>query len=303
MAKTGKFSGLLHKADMAQRAERRRKARPPADGFWDRPPLINLLADFLMLFGILGLIYAGMLSLVRLPLFPVSQVVIASPLDQVTRTQIEYAVQHSLEGNFFTINLDNMRASFEKLPWVRHASVRRRWPDGIEVELEEHVAVARWQNAAGEMRLVNWQGEVFGAALGSHQGTLPLFGGPEGSASRVLAQYEEFRKLLAAISHSPRAVLLSPREAWQVRLDDGLVLELGRNQNNQSVADRLQRFVATYDALKPRVTTAINTIDMRYPNGFALRLAQAETGRARSGQSHTQGLPLTSRGNTGKGNT
>ena len=205
MAKTGKFSGLLHKADMAQRAERRRKARPPADGFWDRPPLINLLADFLMLFGILGLIYAGMLSLVRLPLFPVSQVVIASPLDQVTRTQIEYAVQHSLEGNFFTINLDNMRASFEKLPWVRHASVRRRWPDGIEVELEEHVAVARWQNAAGEMRLVNRQGEVFGAALGSHQGSLPLFGGPEGSASRVLAQYEEFRKLLVAINHSPRA--------------------------------------------------------------------------------------------------
>lgn len=292
MAKLPKMPRLRKKADARPRVERRKKPRPPVEGFWDRPPLINMVADTLLLFGILGLSYAAVLAVVRLPLFPLNQVVVVSPLDQVTRTQVEYAVQHSLAGNFFTVNLDGMRASFEKLPWVRKASVRRRWPDGIEVEIEEHVAIARWQNNAGEMRLVNKQGEVFAAALAGGQNALPLFGGPEGSAPQVLARYQEFSELLVPLGRTPRAVMLSPRQAWQLRLDDGLTLELGRDQSNYSIHDRLQRFAGTYGALKTRVATTVAAIDMRYPNGFALRPGHGE---AKAVQGAAQ--------NSSKGNT
>jgi cell division protein FtsQ len=244
------------------------------EGFWDRPPLINMVADTLMLFGVLGLAYAALLAIVRLPVFPLHQVVVVSPLDQVTRTQVDYVVQHSLDGNFFTVNLDNMRASFEKLPWVRKASLRRRWPDGIEVELEEHVAVARWQNSAGVARLVNRQGEVFGAALSDSQNSLPLFAGSEGTSAQVLARYQEFGELLAPYGHTLRVVQLSPRQAWQLRLDDGLVLELGREQGKVTLHERLERFAVSYDAVKERVAQ-VAAIDMRYPNGFALRMGRA----------------------------
>lgn len=300
MAKLAAFRKLT-KADARPRVERRRKPRPAAEGFWDRPPLINMLSDMLLLFGILGLSYAALLAVVRLPLFPLKQVVVVSPLDQVTRTQVEYAVQHSLAGNFFTVNLDGMRSSFEKLPWVRKASVRRRWPDGVEVEIEEHVAMARWQNSAGEMRLVNKQGEVFSAALAGGQGNqsgqsgLPLFGGPEGTAPQLLARYLEFSELLAPLGRTPRAVMLSPRHAWQLRLDDGLTLELGRDQSNYSIHDRLQRFAGTYGAAKARLATTVVSIDMRYPNGFALRPGHGATQEAKTVQGAAQ--------NSSKGNT
>ncbi len=271
------------KADVAARAERRKKSRPVVDGFWDRPPLIDMVADMLLLFGILGISYALLLALVRLPIFPLNQLVVVSPLDQVTRTQVEYAAQHSLNGNFFTINLDNVRTSFEKLPWVRKASVRRRWPDGIEVEVEEHVAVARWQNNAGEMRLVNKQGEVFSAALSSGQAALPLFGGPEGSAAQILSRYHEFSDLLLPLGRTPRVVFLSPRQAWQLRLDDGLVLELGRDQGNNSIHDRLERFAGTYATVRTRVATTVAAIDMRYPNGFAVRTGHSATPNSSKG--------------------
>jgi cell division protein FtsQ len=65
----------------------------------------------------------------------------------VTPTQIEYAARSAVAGNFFTVNLDAVRAAFEKLPWVRKAEVRRRWPDGLELAIEEHVAAARWKQA------------------------------------------------------------------------------------------------------------------------------------------------------------
>jgi cell division protein FtsQ len=152
--------------------------RQTADGFWDRPPLLNLTADLLLLFAVLTLAYALVTAAVRLPFFPLKQVVVVSALEQVTSIQIEYAAKSSLSGNFFTVDPDSVRSAFEKLPWVRKVSVRRRWPDGLELAIEEHVAAARWQNRENEARLVNTRGEVFAASLPAENISLPLFGGP-----------------------------------------------------------------------------------------------------------------------------
>ena len=241
------------------------------DGFWDRPVLINLLADMLLLAGGLLLAWAGTMALQRLPVFPLRQLVVATPLDQVSRAQIEYTARSVVSGNFFTVNLDTAQAAFERMPWVRTATVRRLWPDGIELNLEEHRAAARWTPQDGEPRLVNTRGEVFTA---SSRDALPVFTGPEGSASRVLTRYEEFRDSLGAIGRKPVVVHLSAREAWQIRLDDGVVLELGRDQARHPLTERLNRFTSHYAAASGAVSSrlhAIGAVDMRYPNGFALR--------------------------------
>ena len=99
------------------------------EGFWDRPALLNLSADLLFLVGIAGLAWAASMAVQRLPIFPLRQVVVAGELNQVTRTQLEYVARGAISGNFFTVNLDAVRASFEKLPWVRQVNLRRRWPD------------------------------------------------------------------------------------------------------------------------------------------------------------------------------
>ena len=259
---------LLKRKNVKPRAPTRGAQTP--DGFWDRPQLLNLIADLLLLFGAAALAYSVVVSAIRLPFFPLRQVVVARTLDKVTAAQIEF-VAKSFAGNFFTVNLDTVRTSLEKQPWVRRAAVRRRWPDGIELDLEEHVAAARWQHGAAEMWLVNKQGEVFVAPLTLAQAALPLFSGPEGSASLVLTRYREFSTLLSPLGRIPRAVALSPRQAWQLHLDDGLTLELGRDQPNHPIEERLSRFTSTYGALQARVKTAISVMDMRYPNGFALR--------------------------------
>lgn len=298
MANLQKSPGTRKGKEAGSRVERRHKSRPAVEGFWDKPQSMNLVSDSMLLFGGLALGYALMLSLVRLPLFPLHQVVVTTPLDQVTRTQVEYVVQHALHGNFFTVDLNQVRASFEKLPWVRRASVRRHWPDGLDIELEEHVAVARWQNNAGEARLVNRQGEVFGAARAGSQETLPLLGGPEGSATRVLAEYLTASQRIAPLGKKLQSVQLSPRESWQMRLDDGLLLELGHDlthRNTRTLDERLQRFVSTYAEVKNRTPARITTIDMRYPNGFALRTAPGAGGH---GQENRNTASSTLKGNT-----
>lgn len=262
-----KFGTLKRKKGKARGPSR---GAPAADGFWDRPQLLNLIADLLLIFGMAALAYSAVLAAIRLPFFPLRQVVLVHALDQVSPAQIEFAAK-SVAGNFFTVNLEAVRTSLEKQPWVRRASVRRRWPDGIELDLEEHVAAARWQQGAFETRLVNKQGEVFAAPATQVLAPLPQFSGPEGSAPQVLARYREFSVLLSPLGRMVRAVALSPRQAWQLHLDDGLTLELGRDQPNHPIEERLARFSSTYGAAQARVKTAISVIDMRYPNGFALR--------------------------------
>ena len=110
------------------------------------------------------------------------------------------------------------------------------WPDRLEVAIEEHVALARWRDTA----LVNDHGEVFEAATDAR---LPVFAGPEGSAAEMAAQYGVFAKLLASIGRAPAQLRLSERRAWELQLDNGDVLELGR----EDMAARLGRFATLYE--------------------------------------------------------
>lgn len=250
----------------------RESAAPRGEGFWDQPALMNMAADFLIVLSAAGLAWAAMTALQRLPVFPLREMVVVGPAGQVTREQIEHAARVAVTGNFFTIDLESARAAFGKLPWVRNAEVRRRWPDGIELVLEEHVAAARWKPAgaagAPEGRLVNTWGEVF---AGTSDEALPAFSGPEGSAPRLLERHRGFEAALAAAGHRVEEVALSAREAWQLRLKGGLVLELGRDQPRHPLAERVVRFAEHYPAAREAAGVSAGVVDMRYPNGFALR--------------------------------
>lgn len=232
--------------------------------------MMNLVADLIYFAAVLALGYACVLAMLRLPVFPLREVVLTAPLYRVTPAQVEYAARSGIHGNFFTVDIERARAAFEKLPWVRRVSARRVWPWGIAVDIEEHEAVALWRQGETDTRLVNRQGEVFSA---TPAGELPELGGPEGSAPEVLARFREIEKLLAPIGRRPRRLVLSSRLAWQARLDNGLTLDLGREEARVPINARITRFVTAYADVVGRLAVPVAAADLRYPNGFALRLA------------------------------
>ena len=261
---------------MAKPSRAARPSVPEATGFWDRPVLMDLVADLLFLLAGLAIAWALLTLLRASPVFPLREVVVQGELVQVTRAQVEQAARAAAAGNFFTVDLDHVQTSFEKLPWVRHADVRRRWPDRLELTLEEHSAVARWRQAGGsgnqESRLVNSFGEIFAAASAE---SLPALAGPEGSAAEVLARYREFEAALSPLGRHADIVQLSRRQAWQVKLDSGLLIELGRDEAKHPLTERMARFIAYFGpALEKTRLAEVSVADMRYPNGFALRVGR-----------------------------
>ena len=234
---------------------------------WDKPDVLNGVADALLAVALLLIAYAAVHYVVRLPVFPLREVRVTSALTHVTPDQIESVVARELRGNFFTLDLEHARAGFEKLPWVRKVNVRRQWPDRLEVALEEHVPLGRWGNAG----LVNTYGESFAAA---YDGALPLFVGPPGSAKEIAIQYGYFQRSLATIGLAPVHVQVSARRSWQVRVATGITLQLGR----ENVESRLDRFIAVYARTVGRLQRPLTYVDLRYPNGFAVGIPEFARG-------------------------
>ena len=235
---------------------------------WDNPRLLDAAANLLIGLAALLLAYAGLQMLLRSPLFPLREIALQGQLKYAVRGDIEAALQ-DVGGNFFAADLGAIRAQLERVPWVRRVELRRVWPNRIEVRLEEHVALARW----GDAGLVNTFGEAFAARLDDGaEALLPEFAGPEGSAGELARRYRRFSELLAPLGEVPERVTLTARYAWQLRLASGLHLELGRD-GAEAVEARLARFVAAWPESLAPLGRRVAYVDLRYPNGFALRVA------------------------------
>lgn len=216
--------------------------------------------------GAIGLLAYGVIAwVVAQPAFALKTLEVATPVAHVTEAQVRLVAERKVRGTFFTVDLEQVRNSLEKLPWVREARVERRWPDTLVVSLVEHEPLARWNDDA----LMNVAGEVFVAALDAR---LPRLSGPEDSSAEVYAAYRRYQAALAPLGMTIGELALSPRRAWRIRLDNGLALALGREQADA----RLARFVALY----PRIFAAQDgvpavpplAVDLRYPDGMALRM-------------------------------
>jgi len=192
---------------------------------------------------------------------PIEHVELAGDVARIPPRELD-AFARSLQGMAVgSVSLAAVREAARRLPWVRDASVRRRFPAGLEVTFEAHQALARW----GANALVSTHGEVFSAPFGAK---LPRFQGPDGSAPVMVQEYSAIAPMLAPLGSPVAELHLSARGAWQVLLDSGLVLELGRGD----VAPRIQRFVAAWPGLAARGVETKHA-DLRYANGFALRIA------------------------------
>jgi len=239
---------------------------------WHNPQQLNLISRALFGLCFLLVLYGVLHYLVHLPAFALRAVQLESTPIKVEADKIEAVIQTELRGNYFTADLEHFRQQLETLPWVRSASVRRYFPWALEVSLEEQVVLARWNNTA----LVNQQGEVFQAEINDQQAGERLldFRGPTDSAAEVTQMYFEFERHIAVLQATQYGqkitqVILSPRRAWQLRLDNGMLLDLGR----EDVLLRLTRFVEAYPHSIASVKAAVNYVDMRYRNGFAVNLS------------------------------
>lgn len=236
--------------------------------------LMNFAASALFSACLVLLMAAGMWWALRHPLFAVAGITVQGDVAHNSAVTLRANVAPRLAGNFFTVNLDAAREAFESVPWVRRAVVRREFPNRLRVQLQEHRAVALW-GAESESRLVNNFGEVFEANAGDvEQDGLPRLAGPDPQSAEVLAMYVALKPLFAPLDLSVERLALTARGSWELELDTGAVVELGRGTDPEVMA-RVQRFVQTLTQVASRYgrrADALVSADLRHGDGYAVRL-------------------------------
>ena len=236
---------------------------------WDDARQMNAIAATLCGLAAAALLWAGMAWVVRQPAFALREIVVSNRLERASSAHLEAVVREELSGTFFTMDLNRAGRALAQVPWVRNVALRRQWPHRLEVEVEEHTPFARWNDTA----LVNSRGEVFSA---DWKDDLPQFQGQEGQAAEMTEQYRAWSARLAPLALALRTLRLSPRGSWHIEAagpNGPLAIEIGRDDADA----RLARFVAaqprTLGALA-RAGTRVEYVDLRYRNGFAVRVPQ-----------------------------
>jgi cell division protein FtsQ len=233
---------------------------------WDDAKQMNALAATLAVLALVGLVGAGVAWFVRQPAFAFRDVVFITPLTRANGAHLEAVIREELSGTFFTMDLARARAALASVPWVRSAALRRQWPHRLEVTIEEHQPLARFNDG-----FVNTRGEVFQAVSLDE---LPRFEGPEARAAEMVDRYREWSAALQPLALEVANLRLSPRGGWRMQVVGAagpVTLELGHDEPDARIA----RFVAVHRqtiAALARAGTKIDVVDLRYRNGFAIRV-------------------------------
>ena len=237
---------------------------------------MNALA-FLLCLAFAGMVLASLGAwLVRQSLFGLSGIVVQGDVVHNNAVTLRANVAPRMAGNFFTVDLARTKAIFESVPWVRTATVQRQFPNRLKVMLQEHQAIAYW-GVEGDTRLVNIFGEVFEANPADVESEdLPLLNGPQGQAGPVLQAYQALAPMFDKIDAVLEGVELSGQGGWRVRLDGGAELELGHGSIDE-ISARVQRFIATLAQVSSRYGSDLESADLRYSNGYAIRLKGVTT--------------------------
>lgn len=245
--------------------------QPPLDA-----KLMSWVANALLMvfvaMGVGGLV----LWVARNPVWTIAGITVQGDVEHQNVVTFRAHLASRITGTFLTTDLQTVREVFESVPWVRAAVVQRQFPNRIKVTLKEHQAVAWWGEAGGG-QLVNAQGEVFEANPDDAQadGWSELVG-PTGQSERVLETFRTLGPVFERLDMGIQRLELDSRGGWKVRLDNGAVVELGRG-DPATIEGRARLLVQTISQVTPHHIQGLQLVDMRYPNGYAVRLKGVTT--------------------------
>lgn len=240
--------------------------------WWHDVRLLNTITRVLLTLCV-AMVLAGCFSwLAQRPFFTLKVIQVqeedGGELRHVNAFTIRSMALPHIKGHFFSVDLEAVREAFKAVPWVREVTVRRKWPDGLIVSLEEHRPLGTWGR---DGQLLSVKGDVFTANLAEAEEEVNLlkFYGPDGSEKEVVMRYGELKQGFSAIRLEPVVLELSDRYAWRTVLNNGIKLRFGR-QELPAMREQIARLLAVYPRLAAQLKSGIRVIDLRYPNGLAL---------------------------------
>ena len=190
----------------------------------------------------------------------ISQVQLQGDLQYLNTETLERNLAIRFRGDYFEMTLAQVIYEVEKHPWVASASARRVWPDTLLIEITEQRPVAIYNDT----KYLGVSGDLFEPPRPLKKPLPRLYG----ALSETLQIYSHYGVFSDQLSDFSRVFSVSRGHdlGWEVKLDNGISLQLGRSD----VLGRLARARDVLDRLSKDKLVRVGEIDARYENGVAL---------------------------------
>jgi len=186
---------------------------------------------------------------------------------QVSRQDIFAAVGVTESSSLPFLDVTEARRRLEQIPWIAEATVRKLYPDRLQITVTEREAFALWQ-FEGKVQVIAADGTVLAAKVEPRFASLPFVVG-RGAAAKA-------RDFLAVLDRQPairdavRAAVLVAERRWNLRLKNGIDVRLPET-GVEAALDALARL----DREKSLLTRDIVAVDLRLPGRVTVRLSDA----------------------------
>ena len=235
-----------------------------------KPKYYFHIRAFLALLGILfalGIYFNWQTLLEKMDDKPISGFALAGQKVFTTDADIkESLLKMGMLKGFWGQDVEPIQAQIEALPWVKSSIVRKIWPNRLSIWITEYQPVAFWN----QNQFVTQDGVVFQLPIERlKENTLPYLGGPDYQSLKVLEAWNQIYADFKSKNLIAKGMNIDERGAWQVTLDNDIVLKLGRGEWKS----KLERFVTIYPQVDVPENKKIDYVDLRYAAGAAVGMA------------------------------
>lgn len=223
--------------------------------------------------------------------FMVRQVEISGVVNQ-PKLSIYREVLSGGSDSMLLIDLPETRARLVELPWVMNASIARRWPDRLEINIIERKPVAVWQND-GRLTLIDRNGTPLPSDRLEDFADLPQIIGPNAHQEATM-----FLKLMAnepQIADRLKAATWIGNRRWDLLMQSGETVSL---PEGPEAAAALKHFAAL-DRETPLLGQGFVRFDLRIPDKMVVRVSD-ETGAKAKPRARPQAQTTPAGGWTGQ---
>jgi cell division protein FtsQ len=189
-------------------------------------------------------------------------------------SEIDVLERLQLDGwtSLIGFDADAARQRISEMPWVQSASVRKIYPDVIEVEIAEKKPLAIWQHGQ-QLSLIDEAGKIIVRFNHQRYATLPLFigSGANERAAEFIARIAKTPELSARV----KAFIRVADRRWDLRLENGVTIRLPEHGEDAAIAE-----IAALDRAQGILSRDLMVVDMRLEDRLVVKLtAEAVTRR------------------------
>jgi cell division protein FtsQ len=199
---------------------------------------------------------------------PVAHISVTGKLDSRHREAVRTTVASRIDSGLLALDLKALQAELQALPWIYRATLRRQFPDTLEIRVIEQLPIARW----GDSAFLNHEARVIEVADAQRWDSLPLIRGPEGSEARLMSHYQRLLELLRPLELQPLSLEEDDFGQLSVALDNGVQLVLG---DRDHFGERVDNFLTLWRVELRAQAERVLRVDMRYADGAAVAFSEA----------------------------